>query len=120
MAASLNGRVLAFLEARLPEQMVSLVQRHGGVPYAAPVLQEIYLTDSPQVQSLIQDVCAGQVDIMVLLTGVGTRALVETAAAMEREQEFIGCLDKLTVIARSPKPARALRHYKINIVIMPP
>ena len=120
MAASLNGRVLAFVEARLPEQMASLVERHGGVPYSAPVLQEVYLTDSPQVQSLIQDVCAGQVDVMVLLTGVGTRALVETAAAMGRQQEFIGCLDKLTVVARSPKPARALRHYQIHIDVMPP
>jgi uroporphyrinogen-III synthase len=39
---------------------------------------------------------------------------------MGREEEFIRCLDRLTVIARSPKPARVLRHHKIHIDIMPP
>jgi uroporphyrinogen-III synthase len=120
VAASLNGKVLAFVEARMPEEMASLVKRHGGVPYSAPVLQEIYLKDSPEVQKLIGDICAGTVDAVVLLTGVGTRALIQSAASMGREEEFIHCLDQLTVIARSPKPARVLRQHKIHIDIMPP
>ena len=57
---------------------------------------------------------------MTLLTGVGTQALVSTAAAMGREEEFIRALDQLTVIARSPKPARVLRQHKIHIDVMPP
>ena len=56
----------------------------------------------------------------VLLTGVGTRALIETAAAMGREAEFLQSLDRLTVVARSPKPARVLRQHKIHIDVMPP
>lgn len=120
MAASLNGRVLAFVEARMPDEMASLIERHGGVPYSAPVMQEVYLKESPEVQELVRDVCTGQVDAVVLLTGVGTRALVETAASMGREEEFVHALDQLTVIARSPKPARVLRQYKIHIDVMPP
>jgi uroporphyrinogen-III synthase len=104
----------------MPEQMASLVQRHGGVPYSAPVMQEVYLKDSPEVHQLIDDICAGRVDAVVLLTGVGTRAIVETAASLGREQEFIQSLDRLTVIARSPKPARVLRQHKIHIDVMPP
>lgn len=117
---SLKGKVVAFVEARLPSEMASLIQRHGGVPYSAPVLQEIYLKDSPEVQQLITDVCDGRVEVVVLLTGVGTRALVEAAAAMDRQEEFIRCLDQRTVIARSPKPARVLRQHKIHIDVMPP
>ncbi|MDA0734955.1 MAG: uroporphyrinogen-III synthase [Chloroflexi bacterium] len=120
MAASLNGRVLAFVESRMPEQMASLVQRHGGVPYSAPVLEEIYLKDSPEVQQLVADVCGGQVDVVLLLTGVGTRALIETAASMGRQEEFIDSLNRLQVIARSPKPASVLRQHKIHIDVMPP
>jgi uroporphyrinogen-III synthase len=104
----------------MSSEMASLIQRHGGVPYAAPVLQEVYLKDSPEVQQLVSDACAGQLDIMVLLTGVGTRALVQTAAAMGREAEFLQSLDRLTIIARSPKPARVLRQYQIHIDVMPP
>ena len=72
MAASLNGRVLAFVEARMPDEMASLVRRHGGVPYSAPVMQEIYLRDDPEVRQLVSDICGGRIDIVVLLTGVGT------------------------------------------------
>lgn len=118
--ASLNGKVIAFVEARMPSEMAALIERHGGIPYSAPVLQEVYLKDSPEVQQLIRDVCDGKVDIVVLLTGVGTRALVQAAADMGREEEFIRCLDQRTVIARSPKPARVLRQHHIHIDVMPP
>ena len=120
MAPSLNGKVIAYVEARMRSEMGSLIQRHGGVPYSAPVLQEIYLKDSPDVQRLVEDVCTGAVEVMVLLTGVGTQALIETAAAMGRKDEFIRCLDQRTVVARSPKPARVLRQHHVHIDIMPP
>ena len=118
--ASLNGRTIAFVEARMTSEMAGLIERHGGVPYPAPVLQEVYLKDSPEVQQLVLDTCAGRIDAVTLLTGVGTQALVSTAAAMGREEEFIHALDQLTIIARSPKPARVLRRHKIHIDVMPP
>jgi uroporphyrinogen-III synthase len=104
----------------MPDQMASLVRRHGGVPFGAPVLEEIYLKESPQVQQLVAEVCGGQIDVILLLTGVGTRALIETAASMGRQQEFIDSLDRVKVIARSPKPARVLREHLIHIDLMPP
>ena len=104
----------------MTSEMAGLIERHGGVAYPAPVLQEVYLKDSPEVQQLVMDTCAGRVDAVTLLTGVGTQALVSTAAAMGREEEFIRALDQLTVIARSPKPARVLRQHKIHIDVMPP
>ena len=117
---TLDGRTIAFVEARMTSEMAGLIERHGGVPYPAPVLQEVYLKDSPEVQQLVLDVCAGRIDAVTLLTGVGTQALVSTAAGMGREEEFIHALDQLTVIARSPKPARVLRRHKIHIDVMPP
>ena len=118
--ASLNGRVIAFLESRMSSEMGSLIQRHGGVPYPAPAMQELYLKDSAEVQQLVVDICGGQVDAVVLLTGVGTQALIEVADGIGRKDELIQALDRLTVIARSPKPARVLRRYEIHIDVMPP
>ena len=117
---TLNGKTIAFVEARMTSEMAGLIERHGGVAYPAPVLQEVYLRDSPVVQQLVLDTCAGSIDAITLLTGVGTQALVSTAASMGREEEFIQALDQLTVIARSPKPARVLRRHKIHIDVMPP
>ena len=120
MAASLNGKVVAYLETRMGSEMGALIERHGGVPYPAPVLQEIYRSDSPDVQQLVDDLCRGSVQVMVLLTGVGTQALIEAASAMGRRDEFLQSLNQRTVIARSPKPARVLRRHKIHIDLMPP
>ncbi len=120
MAESLSGRVVAFVEARMQSEMAALVERHGGVAYSAPVLQEVYLKDDPEVQRLVRDVCADRIDVLVLLTGVGTRALIESADAMGLKQQFLDHLNTRTVYARSPKPARVLRQNHIHIDLMPP
>ncbi len=118
--ASLNGRVLAFVEARMPDEMASLIRRHGGVPVGAPVMQEHYLQDSPQVQRAILDVCEERVDTAIFLTGVGASAMMGIADGMGRLSEFEDALREITVVARSPKPGRILRRHKIPIDIMPP
>ena len=120
MPASLNGHTIAYVEARFQSEMGNLIRRHGGVPYAAPVLQEIYATDTPEVAALIDDICGGRVDIAVLQTGVGTNALFEAADGQGRLPELLAALDGMTVLARSPKPAAVLRRNKVRIDLMPP
>ncbi len=104
----------------MPDEMSSLIRRHGGVPYGAPVMQEHYLQDSPEVQRAVGDVCEGRVDAAIFLTGVGANAMMGIADAMGRLAEFEDALRNITVIARSPKPGRILRRHKIPIAVMPP
>ena len=111
---------MAYVEARMQSEMGALVERHGGVPLAAPVLQEVYNTDTPEVAALIDGLCGGRIDIAVLQTGVGTRALFEAADAQGRLPEVLAGLDRIMVIARSPKPASVLRRNKVRIDLMPP
>ena len=120
MPASLNGRTIAYVEARMQSQMGALVERHGGSPLAAPVLQEVYNTDTPEVAGLIRDLCAGRVDVAVLQTGVGTQALFGAADALGCRAELLAALEQTTVIARSPKPAAVLRRNQVRIDLMPP
>ena len=84
------------------------------------MLQEIYATDTPEVAALIDDLCGGRVDIAILQTGVGTRALFEAADAQGRLPELLAALDGMTILARSPKPAAVLRRNKVRIDLMPP
>ena len=104
----------------MPDEMASLIRRHGGVPCGAPVLQERYLKDSPEVQQAITDACEGRVDTAIFLTGVGANAIMGIADAMGRLEDFEAALRDITVVARSPKPGRTLRRHKIPIDIMPP
>ena len=120
MASSLAGKTIAYVEARMLSEMGSLIERHGGKPYPAPVLQEVHLGDTPEVIKLVEDICAGSVDVMVFQTGVGTKALFDSAASQGRESEIFEALARLIVIARSPKPAAVLRRNKVRIDHMPP
>jgi uroporphyrinogen-III synthase len=120
LVASLDGKVVGYLEARMLSEMGALITRHGGVPYAAPVLQEVYATDTPEVAALVDDLCADKLQVVVLQTGVGTRALFEAAADRGVEQELFAALGRTTVVARSPKPAAVLRKNKVRIDLMPP
>lgn len=101
-------------------QMGALIERHGGTPYPAPVLQEVHLGDTPEVIELVDDICAGMVQVMVFQTGVGSQALFDSAASLGKEPELLEALADLTVIARSPKPAAVLRRHKVRIDHMPP
>ena len=104
----------------MPDEMAGLIRRHGGVPMGAPVMQEHYRQDSPEVQQAIDDVCAGRVATVIFLTGVGAEAMMGIADGMGRLSEFEEALRGTTVVARSPKPGRILRRHKIPINIMPP
>ena len=101
-------------------EMGALIERHGGTPYPAPVLQEIHLGDTPEVIKLVDDICGGKLQIIVFQTGVGTKALFDSAESRGREAEIHAALAGLTVIARSPKPAAVLRRHKVRIDHMPP
>lgn len=101
-------------------EMGALIERNGGVAYSAPVLQEIHLGDTPEVIGLVDDICVGKVQVMVFQTGVGTKALFDSAASQGREAEMLEALVATTVISRSPKPAAVLRRYKVHIDHMPP
>lgn len=120
MTASLAGKTIAYVEARMLSEMGNLIERHGGTPYPAPVLQEVHLGDTPEVIELVDDICTGRLQIIVFQTGVGTQALFDSAASLGRDSEIHEALAGLTVIARSPKPAAVLRRHKVRIDHMPP
>jgi len=119
-ASTLEGKTIAYVEARMLSEMGALIERNGGVPYPAPVLQEIHLGETTEVKTLVDDICSGTVQVMVFQTGVGTKALFDSAASQGREAEMLEALMTTTVIARSPKPAAVLRRNKVHIDHMPP
>ena len=101
-------------------EMGALIERNGGTPFAAPVLQEVHLGDTPEVIQLVNDLCAGRVQVMVFQTGVGTKTFFDSAASQDRMAETLKALESITVIARSPKPAAVLRRNTVHIDHMPP
>jgi uroporphyrinogen decarboxylase len=115
-------RVAAF-ESRLAEQMASLIARHGGEPFSAPALREVPLEENVAALEFAQRLFNGEVDAVIFLTGVGTRALTRIVTQSDRlrssetrftREQWTQALRQVTTIARGPKPVAALRELGLT------
>ncbi len=107
-------RVCAF-ESRKGAEMLGLLERQGLVATNAPSMREVPLDENPEAFAFAERLFAGSIDVVILLTGVGTRALAEVLATRHNSGEFLTALQKCTIIVRGPKPAAVLREWKVRI-----
>jgi uroporphyrinogen-III synthase len=101
-------RVVSF-ESRRSAEVAELIRNHGGTPMQAPSMREIPLTDQHEALAFGEALIGGSFDILILLTGVGTRLLVTTLATRRPREEVVAALGRLTLVCRGPKPIAALR-----------
>jgi uroporphyrinogen-III synthase len=62
----------------------------------------------------------GKFDLLVLMTGVGTRTLNETLRTQFPEERIVAALRKTTLVARGPKPVAALKELGLEPAITVP
>jgi uroporphyrinogen-III synthase len=111
--------VVAF-ESRRATEMASLIERHGGVSVSAPALREVRAPASADTLAFAEQLRAGAFDIVLLLTGVGTRALAEEVAPVLPREHLLGALAGTQVVARGPKPAAVLRELGVSSFLAVP
>lgn len=114
-----GARVLS-LESRRATEMAELIRINGGEPLVAPALVEKPLEENQEAFEFAAKLYAGEFDMIIFLTGVGTRILSRTLATREPEDRFINALHTLTVVARGPKPVTVLREWKVPIAVTVP
>lgn len=105
-----NTQVVAF-ESREQEQIKKRLLSLGAFPVIAPAMQEIPLEKSPERDSFIEKFFAGQIDLLILNTGTGTRLLLDALLTNSDKKEVMHVFEKAMVIARGPKPANVLRAF---------
>jgi uroporphyrinogen-III synthase len=106
-------RVLV-LESRRRNEMAALVSTYGGRPVAAPALREIPLESNPDALAFADTLQHDAFDIVILLTGVGTRALLDVVETTSSRDEFVAALARTKIVPRGPKPLAVLRELKIT------
>src|SRR5438105_1583031 len=72
---ALTGLTLVSFESRRATEMAELIRRHGGTPVSAPSMREVPLEASQEAEEFLSRLERGAIDVVLLLTGVGTRAL---------------------------------------------
>jgi uroporphyrinogen-III synthase len=112
--AGFQGLRVGALESRLATEMERLIIRHGGVPVVAPSMRERPLSENPQALECGHALLAGQVDMLVLLTGVGFRTLLDVVQTRYALPEITAALRKTVLVARGPKPTLVLKELGLH------
>jgi len=112
-------RVLA-LESRRATELAKLVGTYDGEPVVAPAMREVPLESNKEALAFAKALFAGEFDMVIFLTGVGTRALLSVVETAYKREEYIAALQRVKVVARGPKPVAALRELGITPAITAP
>jgi len=117
---SFEGRQILSLESRRAKEMAQLIRNQQGEPFVAPSMREVPLDRNEEAFQFADKLFAGGFDMMVLLTGVGTRLLDQVLATRYPPGRFAEALRGLTVVARGPKPVAVLREMNITPDVVAP
>jgi len=112
-------RVLA-LESRRAAELSRLIATYGGVPVVAPAMREVPLESNKEALAFAAGLFAGEFDMVIFLTGVGTRALLAVVETTHKRDDYVMALRRLNVVARGPKPVAALREIGVTPAISVP
>jgi uroporphyrinogen-III synthase len=116
----LEGLKIVSFESRRAHEMAELIRRHGGDPIIAPSMREIPLSQNSAALDFVRRLEAGKIDVVILLTGVGTRTLVEAVASEYPREKLVAALERVMIVARGPKPVAALKELGLRPTVAIP
>lgn len=120
MPATFSGIRVAAFESRMAEPIANLIARHDGVPVVGPSLREVPLEQNPEPLRFAEGLLAGEFDLVLFLTGVGTRYLAEAIETRHPREIWLEALGRVRVVARGPKPLSALRALQARVDLVVP
>jgi uroporphyrinogen-III synthase len=112
-------RVLS-LESRRGTEMAKLIASYGGEAVVAASMREIPLETNTEALAFARKLSAGEFDMVIFLTGVGTRALAKVVETIYPLDQYWAELRKIAVVARGPKPVAVLKEWNVPIAFSAP
>ena len=112
-------RVLA-LESRRANEMAKLIANNGGEAIIAPSMREVPLESNTDALKFASALAEDGFDMVMFLTGVGTRALTRVVETVYPREQFVAALRRVAVVARGPKPVAALRELGVPVTLAVP
>ena len=83
-------------------------------------MREVPLADQTEALAFGEALMRGECDLLVLLTGVGTRALVAALRTRWAEDEILSALAATRIACRGPKPVAALKELGLKPSLLAP
>lgn len=120
MPGGLDGLRVVSFESRRSAEMATLIRNYGGEPIQAPSMREVALADQREALAFADDLAAGACDVLVLLTGVGTRILIDTLRQRWPQHAVVAMLGRPALVCRGPKPVAALKEVGLSPALTVP
>jgi uroporphyrinogen-III synthase len=117
---NLHGLKVVSFESRRAKEMAELIRRYGGEPIVAPSMREVPLSENRAAIEFLPEIEAGKFDMLILMTGVGTRTLNQALLTQYTQEQIIAALRKTQLVARGPKPVAALKELGLEPAITVP
>ncbi len=105
----LSGLTVAAFENRMAAEMDGLIERYGGRPMVTPAMREVPLEDNREALQFGERLLANQVDVLILMTGVGLETLIGVLKTRHPLESITDALRRITLVARGPKPVAVLK-----------
>jgi uroporphyrinogen-III synthase len=118
--AGFDGLRVLSLESRRAREIAQLIINNGGQPTVAPSTREIPAESNPVELNFAASLLQDHFGVVIFLTGVGTRALVQAVEPVCSREQFVAALSRTTVVARGPKPVAVLRELGVPIALTVP
>jgi uroporphyrinogen-III synthase len=106
---NLHGLKVVSFESRRAKEMAELIRRYDGEPIVAPSMREVPLSENRAALELLPQLEAAKLDLLILMTGVGTRTLNQALLTQYPQERIVSALRKTQLVARGPKPIAALK-----------
>jgi uroporphyrinogen-III synthase len=114
-----NLRVLS-LESRRSREMGSLIANNGGQATVVASTREVPAGPNAEESAFAEGLAQGQFQVVIFMTGVGTRALAQALEPACPREKLVAELSKVAVVARGPKPVAVLREFGVPIALLVP
>lgn len=106
--ANFDALHVAAFESRRSEEITRLIAEHGGTPHVSPSMREVSLDDDRTAIEFTHRLLTGEIDIVIFLTSVGFRRLLDIVRRHVDRQRYLETLSDIITIVRGPKVAAAM------------
>jgi uroporphyrinogen-III synthase len=105
----MRDKTVALAEGRQLEELAALLQEEGAAVLRCPMLSILDAPDAGPIRAFLDELIAGELGLLILMTGEAVRRLAGFAERMGRHADYVAALGRTPLLARGPKPVKALR-----------
>lgn len=113
----LRQKTLISFESSRAREFARRLSDTQATVVAAPALQKVHALNEETARRFFEALTSGRMNLLILMTAMGTEDLMEHLL-QEGGEKALAALDRITLVARGPKPAAVLQKYGLRATLV--